>query len=164
MLHRERDRIARILELGKTIPLDETERIGHWSRYACIACAGYIEVALRLVLTSHVQNKATREICSYVVRDLDSIQNPKAEKFINTLRYFSDEWGREMDSFFLGNQQVKSAIDSLMSNRHLIAHGRTSSISLARVTEYFSEANKAIDFIDEMLNLPQIPKEKKTRT
>jgi hypothetical protein len=156
MLHRERDRIARVLELGKTIPLDDSERIGHWGRYACIACTGYIEVALRLVIQTHVHKKATPEIHAYVVRDLEGIQNPKAERFTNVLRCFSDKWATEMESFFVANQQVKDAIDSLMANRHLIAHGRPCSISLGRVADYLAQADKAISFVDEMLNSPHV--------
>ena len=156
MLHRERDRIARIIELGKTIPLDDAERIGHWGRYACIACTGYIEVALRLVIHAHVNKKATPEILAYVVRDLEGIQNPKAERFINVLKCFSDKWATEMESFFIANQQVKDAIDSLMANRHLIAHGRPCSISLGRVAEYLDQADKAISFVDNMLNFSHV--------
>lgn len=152
MLHRERDRIKRVLDLGKSIPLDDNERIGHWGRYACIACTGYIEVALRLVIQTHVHNKATPEIHAYVVRNLESVQNPKAERFVGVLRCFSDRWANELESFFTSNQQVKDAIDSLMANRHLIAHGRPCSISLGRVNEYLEQAEKAISFVDEMLN------------
>ncbi|WP_313562635.1 HEPN domain-containing protein [Diaphorobacter nitroreducens] len=152
MLHRERDRIQRVLILGRDIPLDEGERIGHWGRYACIACTGYIEVALRLVIQTHVHQKATPEIHAYVVRDLEGVQNPKAERFVAVLRCFSDRWASEMESFFAANQQVKDAIDSLMANRHLIAHGRPCSISLGRVTEYLEQAEKAIDFVNNLLN------------
>jgi len=152
VLHRERDRIKRVLSLGKGIPLDDSERVGHWGRYACIACAGYVEVALRLVIQAYVHKKATSQIHAYVVRDLESVQNPKAEKFVAILRCFSDSWATDMESFFTSNQQVKDAIDSLMANRHLIAHGRPCSISLARVSEYLEQAEKAITFVDEMLN------------
>lgn len=46
MLHRERDRVIRIIELGKRLPIDDGELIGHWGRYACVSCAGYLESAL----------------------------------------------------------------------------------------------------------------------
>jgi hypothetical protein len=39
-----------------------------------------------------------------------------------------------------------------MANRHLIAHGKNCSISLGRVHEYFKLADRAISFIDEMLD------------
>ena len=152
MIHRERDRVKRVIEIGRLLPLDEAETIGHWGRYACIASTGYIEVALRLVIQSHVQSKATAEIAAYVVRDVDGVQNPKAERIVKVLRCFSDRWADATESYFNANPEVKDAIDSLMANRHLIAHGRPCSISLGRVATYFESADKAIDFIDDLLN------------
>lgn len=152
MLHRERDRVKRVLELGKSLPLDDAEKIGHWGRYACVTCTGYIEVALRLVLQNYVQSKATAEIAAYVVRDMEAVQNPKAEKIVKVLRCFSDRWADAMDEYFTVNPEVKDAIDSLMANRHLIAHGRPCSISLGRVASYFEQADQAIEFIDGLIN------------
>lgn len=152
MLHRERDRVKRVLELGKSLPLDDAEKIGHWGRYACVTCTGYLEVALRLVIRNYVQSKATAEIAAYVVRDMEAVQNPKAERIVKVLRCFSDRWADEMDGYFAANPEVKDAIDSLMANRHLIAHGRPCSISLGRVTSYFEQADQAIEFIDGLIN------------
>jgi hypothetical protein len=152
VLHRERDRVKRVIELGKQLPLDDAETIGHWGRYACVTSTGYIEVALRIVVQTHVQAKATAEVAAYVVRDFEGVQNPKAEKIVKVLRCFSDRWADSMESYFATNPEVKDAIDSLMANRHLIAHGRPCSISLGRVATYFQHADQAIEFIDEMLN------------
>lgn len=152
MLHRERDRVKRVLELGKSLPLDDAEKIGHWGRYACVTCTGYLEVALRLVIQNYVQSKATAEIAAYVVRDMEAVQNPKAERIVKVLRCFSDHWADAMDGYFAANPEVKDAIDSLMANRHLIAHGRPCSISLGRVTSYFEQADQAIEFIDGLIN------------
>lgn len=152
MLHRERDRVKRVLQLGKSLPLDDAEKIGHWGRYACITSTGYIEVALRLVIQNYVQSKATAEIAAYVVRDMEAVQNPKAEKIVKVLRCFSDRWAVAIEDYFTANPEVKDAIDSLMANRHLIAHGRPCSISLGRVESYFEQADQAIDFIDGLIN------------
>lgn len=152
MLHRERDRVRRVIEIGKLLPLDDAETIGHWGRYACVTSTGYIEVALRLVIQNHVQSKATTEVAAYVVRDVEGIQNPKAEKMVKVLRCFSDRWADAMETYFTANPEVKDAIDSLMANRHLIAHGRPCSISLGRVAGYFEHADQAIEFIDGLLN------------
>lgn len=152
MLHNERDRVLRIIDVGRALPLDNTEAIGHWGRYACIACTGYIEVALRMVVQEHVRTRATREIAAYVIRDLEGVQNPKAEKIVKVMRFFSDFWGEAVENFFIANPEVKDAIDSLMANRHLIAHGRPCTISLGRVATFYKNADKAITFINELLN------------
>lgn len=152
MLHREREKVSRIIEIGKRLPLDDGELVGHWGRYACVSCSGYLETALRLVIQKRIENRFSPEIQAFVVRSLDSIQNPKAERFVKVLRSFQDEWGVSLEEFFAKNDDIKNAIDSIMANRHLIAHGKNCSISLGRVQNYFKLADNAISFIDEMLN------------
>lgn len=152
MLHRERDRVQRVFALGKSLPIDDDELVGHWGRYACVTCTGYLETALRLVLQKRVEKKASPEIQAYVARSLDAIQNPKAERFVKVLSSFDGKWGQALETYFSTNDDVKNAIDSLMANRHLIAHGKNCSISIGRVNDYFRLADKAVDFIDEMLN------------
>jgi RiboL-PSP-HEPN len=151
VLHKERDRVLNVIKLGVGIPIDNTDLLGHWGRYSCIVCAGYLEVALRQVIRDYVSGKATKEIQSYVLRDIESIQNPKAERFVSVMRSFNDDWALEMEKFFLNNQASKEAIDSLMANRHLIAHGRPCAISFGRVKDYFSSADKAIQRMSEIL-------------
>lgn len=152
MLHRERDKVSRIIELGKHLPIDDGELVGHWGRYACVSCSGYLETALRLVIQKRIEKKSSPEIQAFVVRSLESIQNPKAERFVKVLRSFREEWGNSLEEYFQKNDEVKNAIDSIMANRHLIAHGKNCSISLGRIQAYFKLADLAVSFIDEMLN------------
>lgn len=152
MIHVERAKIERILQIGKPLSQDSLELLGHWGKYACIACSGYIEFALRSSLQNHVKKKATSEVLCYVNRGLDGVQNPKAEKFVSTLHCFSSKWGSQIEAFFASNPSSKTAIDSLMANRHLIAHGRPCSVSLLQVEGYFKDANLAVDFVDQLLN------------
>lgn len=152
MLHREKDKVLRVLELVKELAVDHDELHGHWGRYACLISAGYFEVALRLVIKKRLEQKASPEIQSYVLQSIEGIQNPKAERFSKVIRSFSPAWGDALDQYFVDNSNVKEAIDSLMANRHLIAHGKSCSISVGRVADYFKTANKAIEYIDELLN------------
>lgn len=152
MLHREKDKVLRVLELTKELEVDHDELHGHWGRYACLISAGYFEVALRLVLQKRIAKKSTPEIQNFVLQNLESIQNPKAERFSKVLRSFDSTWGEKIDIFFKENNEVKESIDSLMANRHLIAHGKSCSISAGRVLTYFNSANKAIDYIDGLIN------------
>jgi RiboL-PSP-HEPN len=152
MHHRERDHVKQVLKLAADLPVEATELRGHWGRYACIVCSGYLETALRIVIQIKVDAKASPEICAYVRQSLKSIQNPKADRFTQVLGSFDSKWKSQLDAFFDANQDVKNAIDSIMSNRHLIAHGKSCSVSIAQVTTYFYLADKAVDFIDNLLN------------
>lgn len=154
MIHRERDKVLRVIALANDLENDHNELQGHWGRYACLLSAGYFEVALRMVIRRRVEKKSTTEIQQFVLHSLEGIQNPKAERFSKVIHSFSTVWGDELDKFFLDNFDVKEAIDSLMANRHLIAHGKPCTISVGRVSAYFKLADKTIDFLDELLNPP----------
>jgi hypothetical protein len=41
----------------------------------------------------------------------------------------------------------KNAIDSIMANRHLIAHGRQAAISVVRVREYLKSSVEVVEFL-----------------
>lgn len=154
MLHREKDKVLRVLELAKELQIDHAELQGHWGRYACLLSAGYFEVALRLVIQKRLEQKAAPEVQKFVMQSLASIQNPKAERFSKVVRSFSSIWGDNLDQYFIDNNDVKEAIDSLMANRHLIAHGKPCSISVGRVAGYFKSADKAIEYLETLLNGP----------
>jgi hypothetical protein len=156
MLHQERAKVHSTLALAKQIPIDQIDLQGHWGRYVCLISAGYLEVALRLVLKKRIEQKSSPEIQNFVISSLESVQNPKAERFSKVLRSFNAAWGDALDDFFLKNTEVKTAIDSLMANRHLIAHGKPCSISTGRVSDFFNQADKVIFFIDDLINLPTV--------
>src|ERR687895_2444231 len=49
---------------------------------------------------------------------------------------------------FLVEQGRKDAIDSIIANRHAIAHGRDSGITVARVVQYLDRCVEVIDFME----------------
>ena len=80
---------------------------------------------------------------------LESIYNPNATRYVETARAFDQRWASELEVFLDNDGAVrKSAIDSIMANRHQIAHGRNTSISVARVREYLDKAVEVIEFIE----------------
>ena len=151
MIHAERAKLERVITIGKPIGNSSLELLGHWGRYACVVCSGYIEFSLRDAIGRHVRNKATPEVLRYISRKLEGLQNPNAQKFVETLYLFSENWGRQMEVFFKDNPACKAAIDSIMRNRHLIAHGRVCTISLNQVEGYYKSAECAIDFVCQIL-------------
>jgi hypothetical protein len=49
--------------------------------------------------------------------------------------------------------RFEDAIDAIMSNRHLVAHGKDSGISLARVSVYLRKSVEVIEFIEKQCQL-----------
>ncbi|MGA9453625.1 MAG: HEPN domain-containing protein [Verrucomicrobiia bacterium] len=62
--------------------------------------------------------------------------------------------GRISDlELFLESNGRKDAIDSVMNNRHQIAHGKNSGITIARVRGYLDKAEEVLNFIERQTTL-----------
>ena len=87
-------------------------------------------------------------VADYVESTLSKVQNPKARKFLQIAGGFNKTWEDSL-GVFLASEGRKEAIDAIMANRHLIAHGKDSGITLARIKEYLSKSVQVIEFIEE---------------
>lgn len=105
-----------------------------------IWASGYLEARCREVIGTYTTRRAQPNIAKYVRHDLDRFSNPKMGKIIELVRRFDKNVSDELESFAEG--QIREGIDSIVSNRHKIAHGRPSQISIAAITRYFHDARE----------------------
>ena len=126
----------------------------HWARYLCVLSAGFLENALADVYSSYARSCANPSVANYVEASLGRIQNPKADRFLQIARAFNVEWQESLEHY-LSEDGRKDAIDSIMANRHLIAHGKDSGISLARVADYLGKCVQVIEFIESQCGLAE---------
>lgn len=120
----------------------------HWAKYICILSAGFLENALIELYVEYAAGAASEAVAAYVRSSVSKVQNPKTQKYVEIASTFKKEWGEELlDS--ANKEGRKEAVDSIMSNRHKIAHGKSSDISMARVKEYLRKSIKFIEFVEE---------------
>lgn len=131
---------------------DQLELQAHWARYLCVLIAGFLENALTDVYSRYAKTCASPQVSNYVEAVLGKIQNPKSGKFLETARAFDRTWDEYL-SEFIESDGRKDAIDAIMANRHLIAHGKDSGISLVRVKEYLKKSIEVVDFIENQCGL-----------
>lgn len=146
-LVRQKQRIEWLINQAKTFDGDQLELQSHWARYLCVLVAGFLENAISEVYSSYVQKCSNEQVANYVEAVLGRIQNPKAQKFLETARSFNRDWELNLNDYIEQNGR-KDAIDSVMTNRHLIAHGKDSGITLARLDQYFKKGVEVIDYIE----------------
>jgi len=126
----------------------DIEMQAHWARYLCVLTAGLIENALVEVYQEFVKKAASKPVADYASSVLSKLQNPKTTKFIEVARAFDPAWGDDLENYVNENGR-REAIDSIMANRHLIAHGKYAGITVARVTDYLNKAMQVIEFIEQ---------------
>ncbi len=126
----------------------DIEMQAHWAKYICVLSAGLLENALVELYTDYARSAASESVAAYVRASISKTQNPKTSKYVETASTFKKEWGEEL-SKFADEEGRREALDSIMSNRHLIAHGKRSDISMVRVKEYLRKSIELIEFVEE---------------
>jgi hypothetical protein len=119
----------------------------HWGRYMCVMVAGFMENALQTIYTDYVANSSNSNVTNYANAHIRRIRNPTADILISTARAFNSLWGDHLRDFINTNQR-RDALRAVMDNRHHIAHGRQSTVSVNQVAEYLSKCVEIIDFIE----------------
>ena len=66
---------------------------------------------------------------------------------VRTAKAFSETWARDLRSFLVEDDR-QSAINTIVRQRNLIAHGEQSAISPAQLWSYLEKAVAVIDFIE----------------
>ncbi|MFH1011806.1 MAG: MAE_28990/MAE_18760 family HEPN-like nuclease [bacterium] len=126
----------------------DPEMQSHWARYLCILTAGYLEVSVREILSDYTSKVANRNVGNLVRRYLEGFHNPNMERILQVVGRFDKDWGDSLKSDTEG--QLKEAVDSIMANRHNIAHGKQSGISFVQIKEYYEQAKKVAELIENM--------------
>ena len=60
----------------------DLELQGHWGKYLCVLVSGFLENAISAVYMDFVSNAASPHVTRYTLKHLESIQNPKAQRFV----------------------------------------------------------------------------------
>lgn len=141
-----------LVEQAEKFNVDQLELRAHWARYLCVLSAGFIENALKDVYAKYARSRSQPAIADFVEATLRRIQNPKASRFLETAAAFNKDWEDDLRNY-LEDEGRKEAVDAIMSNRHLIAHGKDSGITLARLVEYLSKSVQVIEYIEEQCGI-----------
>lgn len=146
-LNVELQRLTVLFDKTEAAAAGDLELQGHWGRYLCVLVAGFLENAISEIYVEFSQQNASQPVANALSERILRINNPKAQRFVETAAAFKSAWGRELEEF-LEQDGRKDAIDSIMNNRHLITHGRNASISVARVQAYLQKSVEVIEFLE----------------
>ncbi len=139
-------RIDNVLRRAVEAGIDEELRAS-LARYACVLTSGYLEESVRVVVGNWCSGKSHAHIGSYVSRQLDWFLNPKLGKIYEVLTHFSPAWQAAFEAAL--TEEEKDAVNSVVSNRHQIAHGRNVGISPEVMTRYFACCKTAVRKLDQ---------------
>lgn len=119
----------------------------HWAKYLCVLSAGFLENAITEIYGDFVRGAASKPVADYAMSTLSRIQNPKTSKFIEIARSFKPSWADALESY-VDSDGRREAINSIMANRHEIAHGKHPGITLVQINDYLDRAVEVIEFLE----------------
>jgi hypothetical protein len=144
-LQRQKDRLDYLFIQVSRLPVDDDEIKAHWARYLCVLTSGYIENSIRIIFSDIAHKQASPSIANFVESRLRDFQNPRMEKIYDIIRQFNPSWEARVRSATFG--EFKDSVDSIVANRHLIAHGQPVNITYVVVSRYYKNVTKVIEII-----------------
>jgi hypothetical protein len=125
----------------------DIEMRAHWAKYLCVLCSGFLENAIFEVYVEYSRRSSSPHVARFVSKMLEKIQNPRPAKFIDTANDFKGDWRDPLESYLKSDGRGE-AINAIMTNRHRIAHGESSQITLSQLREYLDRAVEVVEFIE----------------
>ncbi len=146
-----KQRLDVLFALVQELPEDPPEVRSHWARYLCVITSGFLETSVRALYLEYARRKAHANVANFVDSELSGFQNPKMDKILDLARRFSPEWEADLRAETDGER--KDAVDSIVSNRHNIAHGRNVGITYASIRQYYERALDVVDLIEKQCDV-----------
>jgi HEPN superfamily RiboL-PSP-like protein len=140
-------RIERIFDKARTIDSDP-ELLSHLARYLCVLISGYLETSIRTIYGHYAKSNSNSNVADFVGKRLRSFQNPSVEKILQLTYSFNTIWGDSLKNRLKG--ETADAVNSIVANKNLIAHGTNVGITIGSIGVYYSEAREVIAFIERL--------------
>lgn len=130
---------------------DSLDLQSHWSRYLCILLSGLIENSIKEIYSDYIVKNSSKAVADYSIAYLSTVSNPKTEKILSIVGSFKKEWQQQLEIYVLDSGR-KDAIDSVMANRNLIAHGKDVGLTLARLHQFYLRTIEVLEHIENQCN------------
>lgn len=152
-VRRQSERILALIEKAENSFEEGDELQAHLAKYICVLCSGFLENAIQLIYGDYVKSETESEaVILFSTKTLSKIQNPNSEKFRETAKSFRPDWEESLKQF-LQEEERGSAINYIMKDRHRIAHGKDSEITLNRIKGYLIKTIEVLEFIERQCEL-----------
>lgn len=145
-IHRFEQRLNALFQKASALSGD-LELQAHFACYLCVLVSGYLETAIAKIYSDYAERKGHPNLATYVNRQMTRFQNPNMTKVLAVVRDFNPAWAEDLKASTQG--EIKDSVDSVVANRHRIAHGESVGVSLVYARQYYRGAVRLIDLIAE---------------
>ena len=150
-LTKQYTKIQNLILKAKTFEPDDELR-SHLAKYLCVLSSGFIENAIYHTFSDIAQkNCHPSVVLSYTKGQLYKLQNTNTEKIKEVTKSFNPIWWENGLRDFLQQDNRSTAINYIFKDRHNIAHGRDSEITIDKLEEYLTKTVEVIKYLENEL-------------
>jgi hypothetical protein len=135
-IHRQKQRLDELFK--RASDMTDAELQSHWCRYLCVLVSGFIENSVEYCLAEYSRRRSNENVSNFIQAKLVSFQNPKMGAILELFGSFNAEWRERLEKATQG--QLSDSVNSIIGNRHKIAHGDSVSLSLNSLKTYYADA------------------------
>lgn len=135
----------------KTENEEDEEVKSYLVKLLCVRTAGLLEVFLKTRISEYSNGKVPNEINRFLTLKFRDITNLRSSKFEDVLTSFSVVWGNKFRDYLNDHEQEKTSLDSVIAQRHNIAHGQPSNIGSASMVQYYTDVKSIVLFLDTII-------------
>lgn len=150
-INRQRQRLDSLFSRAKDLPDPEVQ--SHWSRYLCVLVSGFLENAVRLTFAEYARTRSDPSVADFVESRLRQFQNPRMDSILKLAGSFSREWGQSLAQVTNGRLSLSDAVNSIVGNRHKIAHGESVQLTLHSLKVYYGDAIEVVRLLRRQCGL-----------
>ena len=120
------------------------------ARHLCVLLSGFVEQSVADLLSEFAHRVGSPVLQRYVENSLRRVTNINKERLLQLLGSFDPDWRTEYDAFVVDEREA--ALNSVVALRNGIAHGGLSTLSLGRMSEYWSGIQKIVEHLEDKLD------------
>lgn len=150
-LNNQYNKINNLIVLAKEFEPDDELR-SHLSKYICVICSGFIENSMYHTFSDIIDRVCEPSVVvQYTKKQLYKLQNTNTGKIRDVAESFNTDWWENKLKVFLHENDRAGSINYIFKERHNIAHGRNSEITINILENHFSKAVDVIKYIENSL-------------
>ena len=135
------------------IDVGEIELRADFARHLCVLVSGFMDQTIKNYTVEYVRKRSSETVTNHVSHSLINLTNLKSQKLKKHLLSFDKGWESQLD--LLLADERKAAVDSVVSLRHGIAHGKPGDVTIARMTTYYADVVKVMTGIHKLMQIEE---------
>lgn len=144
-IQKRTQKIKRLFSFISSLP-DNDEVRSHWARYLCVLVYGFMETGTTDILYQYSKAASNMNVSNFCKVALDRSNNINSENLTQITQCFSRDWANKL-SIYLQDNGRKDSLNTISTNRHRIAHGLDTGITISQVNAHFIKCVEILEFL-----------------